>query len=303
MYLALALLKHLDVLVKLLPPAHDLQARGMRKVRYFRCMKTKILIQYLCYEPSVDSSLGFNSLDDSDTGLRYTSKMTNSEAKLDMDLADVVKADKKDEMKSKKSPKAKTTGVKVGTKKGVKTTIKKDPALLKAQQAAKKVRQQRQAQLGQKATKTPRQQLRKNTSTSLQGAVSARRNQQTKQRVANTAQARKNKIASNRGLANNQNNAVRRNNNQRQQPFVFRGNNKGYNNYRSNQQYRGNSNAIPRGGMRVVVVNNRGNRRGQQRVPQPTVRVHPPLGLELTQRQRMQQQVQQQRQRVQQVKP
>mmetsp|Transcript_11381 Transcript_11381/g.38881 ORF Transcript_11381/g.38881 Transcript_11381/m.38881 type:complete len:133 (-) Transcript_11381:913-1311(-) len=110
MYLALALLKHLDVLVKLLPPAHDLQARGMRKVRYFRCMKTKILIQYLCYEPSVDSSLGFNSLDDSDTGLRYTSKMTNSEAKLDMDLeqelndmvrgdkywsADVVKADKK----------------------------------------------------------------------------------------------------------------------------------------------------------------------------------------------------------------
>jgi len=107
MYLALALLKHLDVLVKLLPPAHDLQARGMRKVRYFRCMKTKILIQYLCYEPSVDSSLGFNSLDDSDTGLRYTSKMTNSEAKLDMDLADVVKADKKDEMKSKKSPKAK----------------------------------------------------------------------------------------------------------------------------------------------------------------------------------------------------
>ncbi|EKX48238.1 hypothetical protein GUITHDRAFT_151834 [Guillardia theta CCMP2712] len=55
--------------------------------------------------------------------------------------------------------------------------------------------------------------------------------------------------------------------------------------------------------MRVVVVNNRGNRRGQQRVPQPTVRVHPPLGLELTQRQRMQQQVQQQRQRVQQVKP
>jgi len=33
--------------------------------------------------------------------------MTNSEAKLDMDLADVVKADKKDELKGKKSPKAK----------------------------------------------------------------------------------------------------------------------------------------------------------------------------------------------------
>jgi len=34
--------------------------------------------------------------------------------------------------------------MKVGTKKGVKAKIKKDPALLKAQQAAKKVRQQRQ---------------------------------------------------------------------------------------------------------------------------------------------------------------
>mmetsp|Transcript_24424 Transcript_24424/g.55043 ORF Transcript_24424/g.55043 Transcript_24424/m.55043 type:complete len:219 (+) Transcript_24424:1462-2118(+) len=140
-----------------------------------------------------------------------------------------------------------------------------------------------QAQLGPKGSNT-RQPLRKNASTTLQGAVAARRNQQTKQRVANTAQARKNKIASNRGLANNQNNTVRRNINQRQQqPFVFRGNNKGYNNFRSNQQTRGGSNA--RGGMRVIVVNNRGNRRGQQRVQQPT---------------RMQQQVQQQRQRVQQ---
>lgn len=52
--------------------------------------------------------------------------------------ADVVKAEKKPQKKP-----AAAAGVKVGGKKGAKVKVAKDPAMLKAQQTAKRVRQQR----------------------------------------------------------------------------------------------------------------------------------------------------------------
>eukprot|EP00286_Rhodomonas_abbreviata_P024284 CAMPEP_0181311558 /NCGR_PEP_ID=MMETSP1101-20121128/13205_1 /TAXON_ID=46948 /ORGANISM="Rhodomonas abbreviata, Strain Caron Lab Isolate" /LENGTH=141 /DNA_ID=CAMNT_0023418305 /DNA_START=163 /DNA_END=585 /DNA_ORIENTATION=+ len=121
--------------------------------------------------------------------------MSSSEQKLDMDLADVVKSDR---VVEKKKPAA-AGGVKVGAKKG-KVKVAKDPAMLKAQQAAKRVRQQSQGGAAKAGAGAGKVKARAKANTAQATGV-ARRQAAGAQQKAKVAQARKSKVAAARGLA------------------------------------------------------------------------------------------------------